>query len=311
MKELIECYHKKRKEMLCLAIVFVLIAGGKYYLDAEGDGTKIDDRGNVVEVASGKRQRLVVKSESGKEYQLVINLQGREDVKAREEIPKKQEDSEEREVRKIKYEIEKSGTGRLPSKLESGKKITWQKERDYSYLMLFFLIPLVPLWEIVGERSKVKKRREEENRSIIKNLPAFTDNITLLISSGLTTSESVKRTMMGCRMGCDNDFFKGCMVKILEKSERENISLMSCLKEEGEQIGNSQLNRLVWLLMEGHYKGAQVVDKLQRESSLLWERRKQEGEIRGKMMETALVMPLGIILISLIAVASAPAMLKM
>ena len=69
--------------------------------------------------------------------------------------------------------------------------------------------------------------------------------------------------------------------------------------------------RIAVILTENEKRGSDVTENLDRESRYLWENRKITAEERGKMIDTKMAYPLGLLLILLIVITMAPAMLNM
>lgn len=72
----------------------------------------------------------------------------------------------------------------------------------------------------------------------------------------------------------------------------------------------AELSRLVSIVSESRDRGTDLREKLNVEGEILWEKRKRQAEEVGKLVDTKLALPLGMMLISLLMVTAAPALLQ-
>ena len=72
-----------------------------------------------------------------------------------------------------------------------------------------------------------------------------------------------------------------------------------------------ELIRIASILTENEKRGSDVIDSLSRESRYLWDERKTVARESGKMIDTKMAYPLGLLLILLIVITMAPALLGM
>ena len=89
------------------------------------------------------------------------------------------------------------------------------------------------------------------------------------------------------------------------------MSTASILNEFAVKNDVKELIRIATILTENEKRGSDVIESLSRESRYLWDERKTVARERGKMIDTKMSYPLGILLILLIIITMAPAMLSM
>ena len=72
----------------------------------------------------------------------------------------------------------------------------------------------------------------------------------------------------------------------------------------------SELSRLISIISESRERGTDLREKLRSEGEILWEKRKRQAEEQGKLADTKLALPLGMMLVSLLLVTAAPALMQ-
>ena len=72
-----------------------------------------------------------------------------------------------------------------------------------------------------------------------------------------------------------------------------------------------EMIRIATILTENEKRGSDVIESLSRESKYLWDERKIVARESGKMIDTKMSWPLGLLLILLIVITMAPALLSM
>ena len=275
-----------------------------------------DSKGNLKEI----------KNSSGEQIQIHLKVE-KEGKSAEEDAvldfnrKKKKEDTEEDEDYELSSELERvlryveSQGGkriRLPVKGKDGLHFSWSAEKNYKPLLLPFLYPLFLFSFFYGEKEKEKREEKEYRSKIKKMLPGFSQQIVLLMNSGLVFSDAFEKIARGYgeKKG-KKEPFEELIITINEEAGRRTESLGTVLSQFSYRLGHREFSRLVAIITEHEFRGSDLREKLMDESRILWEERKKDAEAAGKTGETKLSFPLGILLVVLILVTAAPAVLEM
>lgn len=156
--------------------------------------------------------------------------------------------------------------------------------------------------------SKKKKQAELKREDIIMNLPSFINEILLLINSGTALNDAFYKTAKSYEG--DEGFFRSEVVKIAVSAKKSGESMIAGFFRFAGTAGVKELTRVAGFLIENQNRGTDMWDKLEELAAGLWEERKRLCMKKIKVAETKMSFPLGIMLLSLIIMTSAPAMLK-
>ena len=150
----------------------------------------------------------------------------------------------------------------------------------------------------------------ERTASIERELPAFNDQLVLLLGSGLILREAFRRIAEGYRVKKVRTYFEDRIVKIWEETENGVSDFVNVLTRTSDDIGVSEFSRIAGVIRDNQLRGFDISGKLAAESEILWDLRKKNAEERGRLAETKLTMPLAILLIVLVLVTAAPAIIQ-
>lgn len=201
----------------------------------------------------------------------------------------------------------------LPSKLESGEKILWEKQRssNTAAIMAVTLLLMVAIYK--NRFSALEKKKREEQQSVIRQLPEFVNRLVLLMNAGLVINtafeKAVKESMEFSRK--ENDYFYENMKSIYMSVKTANGSMHREFRAFAKSSGIKELMRISNIISDNISKGVELTQKLQSESEILWLNRKKSCEERGRLAETKLTFPLVIFLMVLVMITIAPALLEL
>jgi hypothetical protein len=218
-------------------------------------------------------------------------------------------------------EYSKSKTIRLPDELSDGSKVRWEAgdKKDYT---IFFLIPFIYLALIIfvvrAPGDKLKTEIERKKQSILKGLPRFCNQLFLMMNAGLILSDAFEKITDSYALRLDaadeekeNDYFESELVRIKHDDPSHRSSTASLIHEFAVSNDVKEMIRIATILTENEKRGSDVIESLSRESRYLWDERKVVAREKGKMIDSKMSYPLGILLILLIVITMAPAMLSM
>ena len=220
-------------------------------------------------------------------------------------------------VNEIEYSRKKKIS--LPANLSDGTPITWKAriKKDYSY---FFLIPAIYLALIAfavrsgksGEKEEEAKRRS----AILRSLPRFCNQLFLMMNAGMILSDAfgtISESYAGRIKdeGDDRNYFEREIASLYHKDPDHRTSTAALINEFAVKNDVKEMIRIATILTENEKRGSDVIESLSRESRYLWDERKTVARESGKMIDTKMSYPLGVLLILLIVITMAPAMLSM
>ena len=143
-----------------------------------------------------------------------------------------------------------------------------------------------------------------------RELPAFNDQLLLLLGSGLIFREAFRRIADGYRQKAGNSYFQSVIIGIEDETEQGVSDIVNVITRRAEEIGVSEFSRLAGVIQDNQLMGTDISDKLRNEGEILWDLRKRNAEERGRLAETKLTLPLAILLMVLVLVTAAPAMIQ-
>lgn len=309
-----------RKAVAGILAASALIGAAFIAKDIAGAGTFVTGAGgSVVELVprSGGRNTFNVRiraSKNGKSYErnAVIILQ---DASGDDSARKKEADelSEmERAVDEALSDVERAGERRvrLPSKGIGGVKLTWEKEKPHGAVAVI----LVPLLLFAGyyesEKQKKDKVRKSETESVNRMLPSFNDQLLLLLSSGMVLSDAFNSLADSYKVKEKKEYFDEEIINIADRARADHRSIANVMNEEAQKLQIREFSRLSGVISDGQYRGIDICSKLESESSLLWQLRKNSAEAIGKLAETKMTIPLALLLFVLVVVTTAPALIQ-
>ena len=101
------------------------------------------------------------------------------------------------------------------------------------------------------------------------------------------------------------------IIAMTESAELTNRSIPLMFSELAKKYSVKELMRISTVLRENEKRGSNIQEKLERESAFLWDIRKVIAREQGKLIDTKMTYPLGLLLVLLIVITMAPAMMSM
>lgn len=200
----------------------------------------------------------------------------------------------------------------LPKSLPDGSIIIWKKPKSRMDLTPVLLLPLGYLLYYKNKTGKVKQALETRKNSVIYEMPAFNDQLIMLLSCGLIFDDVFISIAEGYQKNnlSTEDYFKSEIVRIGSSYKASNENILLQLNKLSQSLKIKEFARLVSIINDNHYKGVNLCEKLEIQSDMLWDRRKKAAEEKGKSAETKLTFPLALLLTVLIIITAAPAILE-
>lgn len=208
-------------------------------------------------------------------------------------------------------EFRKNGYIMLPDAFEKSKGIVWKASFDYSFLCLLLLIPTYIFLDYRRKYEVEEKMKKDFKASVMRKLPAFSDNMILLLESGLVFTDAFSHISKVYAEKEKRDAFEQMIIDVTEECKLTKEEYTSVLNRYASGMKIREFSGLCNILSENQKKGIGLVDKLRSESTALWETRKKIATERGKLAETKLSFPLSLLLVALILITAAPAFMQM
>lgn len=332
IKEAFDNIHNSndlRKKIWTITISFTLLISASLLKEAfKKPEVYVDKNGEVIAIERKSMHQIdeyplqIELYKDGKTIKKDVNISTKIVKKKNKNIVKKQNEKEEEavtdaEIDRIVLDIENSKKKRieLPRKLPSGSKIKWYSRNKSSssvygiFIMYFFIITILILDTFKKNNGENKKLRND----IMRGLPRFTNQMMLMMNSGIILSDALKIICRSYEIIPEKkrSFFEKALIKANETNNDSRLSTAMLMNEFASKYGVKELMRISSILSENEKRGSDIINKLFEESHFLWEERKIMAKEKGKMIDTKMVWPLGLLLILLIIITMAPALIAM
>lgn len=204
----------------------------------------------------------------------------------------------------------------LPSSLADGTPVSWKArtQEDRSGLLLipvmyFFLLALV----IKSALDADKNKESDDREMIMRGLPRFCNQLFLMMNAGMILSDAFDMICQSYleQSASELTLFEKELIELYTNNMDHRTSTAGIISEYAERHNVKELVRIAAILTENEKRGSDVVENLSMESKYLWDDRKIVARERGKMIDTKMSWPLGLLLIMLIVITMAPALLNM
>lgn len=153
---------------------------------------------------------------------------------------------------------------------------------------------------------------EKNREDIIMTMPAFINQLLLLMNSGETAQDAFVRIAAGygALPAERQNYFTREICLIAERAEKNGENVIVGFYGFSRFSGVKELTRAANILMENRDKGTDLWEKLAEQGEALWAERKRRALERIRIAESKMSFPLGIMLMSLIIITAAPAMMQ-
>ena len=324
IKKILDSDLKKQLiQISIIAFIFLVIIlikprmNGKYI---------VDNKGNVVGIVQRSEFDFA-------EFDLIANVQrGNKRISQDVNIRKQNEGNNDKAASNSSHDIEAEMSASLgiavsriedsrskkiilPSKLDDGSRVTWTKSRSANrdWMTIPFLYVLIAFAVIMNKYEKLRKSDENQREQILKALPRFTNQLLLMMNSGVILSDAFHKICYGYSMmeEVSQGEFEKNIITMTDSAELTNRSIPQLFSELAQRYSVKELIRISTVLRENEKRGSNIQEKLERESVFLWDVRKVIAREQGKLIDTKMTYPLGLLLILLIVITMAPAMMSM
>ena len=216
-----------------------------------------------------------------------------------------------RRARELRDLLSEDGQGeslQLPTEYR-GALLSWRLPRQPAPVWILCLGAFAALYLYFGRYDAGEKRLKALSRDLSAELPSVSMQLILLLDSGLVTEKALDELD---RMNRNKDtvFFRAYR-QICRQSRDLNRPAEQLLYGFARSSGDRDLIRFAAMIHDNTSHGSELAEKLEKERQQLRSSRMNSAKARIKEAETALCLPLMLLMLSLIAVSAAPALLEM
>ena len=305
-----------------LLVLALVIRGpeesGRLVADEAGNITGINRR-NTDRTESYDLSLRIKDGEELIEMDVTLTLQAQRDGSAVLKVSGEddREASIETGINSVISEIEysKGSSITLPLSLPDGTRISWaaSEKKDNSLMLIIAAVYAGLIALMVAGTGGKDKSADQMRKSILRGLPRFCNQLFLMMNAGLILSDAFDTITGSYGMYEEKDLsaFERELAALGEATDGHRRSTAEVINEYAVKHDVKELIRIASILTENEKRGSDVIESLARESRYLWDERKTVAREAGKMIDTKMAYPLGLLLILLIIITMAPALLGM
>lgn len=198
----------------------------------------------------------------------------------------------------------------LPKKTASDIQLKWTAGKANFINLIIISVLATGLFLFFNRYKYAETHVKKKIIAIQQTFPEFVNQFLLLINAGLTPMLALNRIIeqydVRKRIGREANPLYDALKRINEKVYESNGDFFLEFNEFAKKTGLKELLRFSSVLNETIKTGNDFYEKLERESSLLWNSRKALAEEAGKVAETKLTLPLVILLGVLLMIVITP-----
>lgn len=200
----------------------------------------------------------------------------------------------------------------LPERMSDGTIFRWRIEKQGTSPIIFPACVVVLFLIRRGRFEKMRKEEQAARESIIHHLPEFLNKLVLLLNGGLVLQVAFHKIMVDHGEMRENKekYFYNQLYIIHEKIVNTNAQMHIELRSFAKRAGVRELMRIANIIYDNVATGNDLVEKLKRESEIMWFLRKKQAEEKGRLIETKLTLPMVLLLLVLIMVTIAPVLIQ-
>ena len=203
----------------------------------------------------------------------------------------------------------------LPDALPDGTAISWSLSgrKDASLMLIIAAVYIGLIGLMVAGTGGSDKTEDQMRKAILRGLPRFCNQLFLMMNAGLILSDAFDTITGSYGMYEEKELsaFERELSELGAAADGHRISTAEVISEYAFRHDVKELIRIASILTENEKRGSDVIESLARESRYLWDERKTVARESGKMIDTKMAYPLGLLLILLIVITMAPALLNM
>ena len=185
--------------------------------------------------------------------------------------------------------------------------LTWYKAEEERGIPASFFVLILAVLAVLNTRQKEQQKEEERKARLIREYPELVSRLQLLLGAGLSLRHAIRR------IGSDS----GQTTVSGAEAARCWYEMESGVLEQdawihfGERCGTPEYRRLALLLAQSQKKGGQILSQmLERETQDAYEGRKRAARAEGEKNAVRLLLPMGLMLVTVMIIIIVPAILS-
>ena len=202
----------------------------------------------------------------------------------------------------------------LPDELD-GSPLTWYRQKETRGMLLCFVLLLIAFLMPFVRRAKQEEQKVKRREALEKQYPGFVSSLHLYLSAGLSMRRIFERMALESR---EEDGRTGTASEIREEVRRTWAEIENGVSERdawirfGERCGVPAYRELALLLTQNRiHGGSRLSVLLEREAAAAFETRKRQARTEGEKASVRLIMPMGLMLVVVLALVMVPALLNL
>lgn len=203
----------------------------------------------------------------------------------------------------------------LPGEVE-GEEIHWKEKKADRSLVVTFLGAAVAVGIFFREKEERKRRKDEREKQMILDYSGIVSKFSLLLGAGMNISlawEKIALTYQTKREKgeIEERYAYEEMLNTLYEI-RDGVGELQAYEDFGNRCELSIYRRLSALIVQNVRKGAQGMQRLlEQEEWEAYEQRKARAKQAGEEAGTKLLLPMGIMLVIVLAILVVPAAISL
>lgn len=199
----------------------------------------------------------------------------------------------------------------LPDKLE-GRKITWRENTQNRGMIIALLGAAAAVGLILREKEEEKRQRMERERQLLMDYPGIVGKFSLLLGAGMNISLAWEKIALAYQKERESGktekrYAYEEMLTALHEI-RDGTGELRAYENFGNRCQLAIYRRLSSMIVQNVRKGSQGMQKLlEQEEWEAYEQRKAHARQLGEEAGTKLLLPMGIMLVIVLAILVIPA----
>lgn len=227
------------------------------------------------------------------------------------DVPESYDTSVRNQIRSVVEQISDNSEGGkvvLPEQSADGIELKWFRREDSKAVLLLIMGMLLLLCLYAGRYEKAKKDAKKYRESVASDFPSVVDKLVLLLNSGLTVYSALMRISSDYE---DESQYRDSpaaaeIAAIGQRVQNTNASIIDEWKQFAIRMESSDILRFCTILEDNMSKGSELSMKLENESDELRELRRKNVQQYIRMIDSRMMIPMMLMLLSLVLVTVAP-----
>lgn len=208
-----------------------------------------------------------------------------------------------------------SGEVKLPSQLDGGINLRWQKKSRTKTAAVLAAGAAALFIIYSGRYRRAEKRVKRYKENVAAAFPAVIDKLILLLNSGSTVFGALMRISEDCERECERDNAADIELyreaaQIGRRVRNTNSNIITEWKDFAARMESSDMLRFCTIIADNMSVGSDLSDKLEKESESLREMNRKAIRKSARMLDERMIIPMMLMLFSLILITVAPALLS-